>query len=418
MMEDHLQEYLNMLRVERNLSSNSIKSYKYDIIEYLKHLKKTEELHCIDDISEEHIQSFIRLQNKKNKSPTTISRYASAIRGYHLFLTMEGFMKENPSLRIETPKKPKKLPNVLSEGDIKKIFKKFDNWEYDLVKRDKAIFEILYSCGVRVTELCNFSLNDFSPDDHELIRVFGKGSKERYVPLMGKAKKVLSDYLDNNRPSLVGKRKIDNVFLSINGRPLTRIGINKMINSRIDWMVNDYEAKVDGKVKKIVEPKRKNGKYTSVTILLDKDFIKEKEEFPYTYIKINGVRHYYIHRDIEVGKEIWCYLHEKFEKIPAGAKIEYFYVEKIFYRRKISVEKGDQIQVGAILSDDSVNLPEKIHPHIFRHSFATHLLRSGRADIRFIQVMLGHSDISSTQIYTHLDKETLMKTYKKFHPRA
>ena len=417
MMENHLQDYLYMLQVERNLSPNSLEAYKRDLKRYIKYLK-TEDLHCLEDISEKHIQGFIIFLNRTNRSATTISRYASAIRGYHLFLTMEGFLKENPSLRIETPKKPKKLPNVLSEGDIKKIFKKFDNWEYDLVKRDKAIFEILYSCGVRVTELCNFSLNDFSPDDHELIRVFGKVSKERYVPLMGKAKKVLSDYLDNNRPSLVGKRKINNVFLSINGRPLTRIGINKMINSRIDWMVNDYEAKVDGKVKKIVEPKRKNGKYTAVTIKLDKDFIKEEEDFPYTYIEINSVRHFYIYRDIEVGKQIWCHIHDQFEVIPEGAKIEIFYVEKIFYKRNISVNEKDQLQVGTILSDDSVNLPEKIHPHIFRHSFATHLLRSGKADLRFIQAMLGHSDISSTQIYTHLDKEILMKTYKKFHPRA
>ena len=283
---------------------------------------------------------------------------------------------------------------------------------------ERGIIEILYSCGLRVTELCNFSLNDILPADHELIRVFGKGSKERYVPLMGRAKKALSDYIDNNRPSLVRKRKINNVFLSRNGRPLTRIGINKMINTRVDWMVNDYESKVDGEVSKIEQPKRKNGKYAAVTIKLDKDFIKEEEEFPYTYIKINGNKHYYLHQDIKVGKQIWCHIHDQFEVIPEGAKIDIFYVEKIFYKRNISVNEEDQLQVGTILSDDSVNLPEKIHPHIFRHSFATHLLRSGKADLRFIQAMLGHSDISSTQIYTHLDKEALMKTYKKFHPRA
>ena len=417
MMKDHLKDYLYMLRVERNLSPNSIKSYEYDIIGYLKYLK-TKDLHCLDDISEEHIQSFIRSQNEKNKSPTTISRYASAIRGYHLFLTMEGFLKENPSLRIETPKKPKRLPNVLSEDDVDTIIEKIDCWGYDLGKRDKAIIEILYSCGLRVTELCNFSLNDILPADNELIRVFGKGSKERYVPLMGRAKKALSDYIDNNRPSLVRKRKINNVFLSRNGRPLTRIGINKMINTRVDWMVNDYESKVDGEVSKIEQPKRKNGKYAAVTIKLDKDFIKEEEDFPYTYIEINGVRHFYIYRDIEVGKQIWCHIHDQFEVIPEGAKIEYYYVEKIFYKRNISVNKWAKVEVGTILSNDSVNLPEKIHPHIFRHSFATHLLRSGKADLRFIQAMLGHSDISSTQIYTHLDKEALMKTYKKFHPRA
>ena len=128
--------------------------------------------------------------------------------------------------------------------------------------------------------------------------------------------------------------------------------------------------------------------------------------------------HTLISQGIEVGKQIWCHIHVQFEVIPEGAKIDIFYVEKIFYKRNISVNEEDQLQVGTILSDDSVNLPEKIHPHIFRHSFATHLLRSGKADLRFIQAMLGHSDISSTQIYTHLDKEALMKTYKKFHPRA
>ena len=97
---------------------------------------------------------------------------------------MEGFLKENPSLRIETPKKPKRLPNILSEDDVDTIIEKIDCWGYDLGKRDKAIIEILYSCGLRVTELCNFSLNDILPADHELIRVFGKGSKEsRLYPI-------------------------------------------------------------------------------------------------------------------------------------------------------------------------------------------------------------------------------------------
>ena len=221
-----------MLRVERNLSSLSINAYKRDLKVYIDYLVETKDVNCLNDIAEEHIQCFIRLKNKENKSPASISRYASAIRGYHLFLTMEGFLKENPSLRIETPKKAKKLPNILSVGDIEKIFNKFDDWEYDLGKRDKAIFEILYSCGLRVTELCELSTHNVLEED-ELIRVFGKGSKERYVPLMGKAKKALSDYIENYRPILLGKKKINNVFLSINGRALTRIGINKMIDTRI-----------------------------------------------------------------------------------------------------------------------------------------------------------------------------------------
>ena len=386
MMETHLHDYLTMLRVERNLSPLSIEAYKHDITDYLKYLEK-KDLNYLHDISQKHIRGYMRLLNNKNKSSATISRYFSAIRGYHLFLSMDGILEKNPSLQLESPRQPKKLPNVLSEDDINTIINKIDIWGYDLGKRDKAIFEILYSCGLRVTELCNFSLNDILSDD-DLIRVFGKGSKERYVPLMGQAKKALDDYLIKNRPSLVRKRKISNVFLSRNGRPLTRIGINKMINSRIDWMINNYESKVDGEVVEIDEPKRKDGKYTAVTIIIDNDFIKGREEFPYTYKKM---------KDGE-----W----------------EYYHVEKIFYKRKINVKKTQQVKVGTVLSDDGVQLPEKIHPHIFRHSFATHLLQSGKADLRFIQVMLGHSDISSTQIYTHLDKRTLMKTYKKFHPRA
>ena len=384
MMETHLHDYLTMLRVERNLSPLSIEAYKHDITDYLKYLEK-KDLKYLHDISQKHIRGYMRLLNNKNKSSATISRYFSAIRGYHLFLSMEGILKENPLLQLESPRQPKKLPNVLSIDDIDAIINNIDIWEDNLGKRDKAIIEILYSCGLRVTELCNLSLSDILSDD-DLIRVFGKGSKERYVPLMGKAKKAIKDYLKKIRPDLVRKRKISNVFLSRNGRPLTRIGINKMINSRIDWMINK-ESTVNGKVKKIEKPKRKNGRYTTVTIIIDNDFMKGRKE--YTYKKMKD------------GK--WIYYHE----------------EKIFYKRKINVKKTQQVKVGTVLSDDGVQLPEKIHPHIFRHSFATHLLQAEEpADLRFIQEMLGHSDISSTQIYTHLDKRTLIKTYKKFHPRA
>ena len=301
MMEDHLQDYLYMLQVERNLSPNSLEAYKRDLKRYIKYLK-TEDLHCLEDISEKHIQGFIIFLNRTNRSATTISRYASAIRGYHLFLIMEGFLKENPSLRIETPKKPKKLPNVLSEDDVDTIIEKIDGWGYDLGKRDKAIIEILYSCGLRVTELCNFSLNDILSDDHELIRVFGKGAKERYVPLMGKAKEALIDYIDNNRPGLIRRKKINNVFLSRNGRPFTRIGINKMINTRVDWMVNNYEAKVDGKVKKT----NKGMKILAISAIGDtRGFIKTLKNAGFYVVEaMTFVDHYdYTQADVEKAKK-------------------------------------------------------------------------------------------------------------------
>ena len=138
MMETHLHDYLTMLRMERNLSPLSIEAYKHDITDYLEYLEK-KDLNYLHDISQKHIRGYMRLLNNNNKSSATISRYFSAIRGYHLFLSMEGILKENPSLQLESPRQPKKLPNVLSENDVDTIIENIDIWGDDLGKRDKAI---------------------------------------------------------------------------------------------------------------------------------------------------------------------------------------------------------------------------------------------------------------------------------------
>tara|TARA_A100001011_G_scaffold271350_1_gene280564 strand:- start:240 stop:860 length:621 start_codon:yes stop_codon:yes gene_type:complete len=206
-------------------------------------------------------------------------------------------MNDNPTLILSGPKSPKKLPSVLSENEISSIINCIEETS-QFGKRDKAIIEMLYSCGLRVSELCELDLSNLFLDD-DLIRIFGKGMKERLLPIGKRAKTYLNNYLIHVRPSFKKKDQFSNVFLSRNGKPLTRAMINKIIN-----------------------------KWSSLS-----------------------------------------------------------------------------------------GISKTVSPHTLRHSFATHLLEGG-ADLRFVQALLGHSDITTTQIYTHLDKEHLKEVYKTHHPRS
>ena len=295
-METHFHDFLTMLRVERNVSSHTMDAYKRDINQYLMYLGDLD-VKNLSDVKSTHIRDYIRVLSDGGMAPASISRIISSIRTYYRFLSSENILDENPVLLINNPKLPKKLPDVLSEKEISLIINAIQE-SSQFYQRDKAIIELLYSCGIRVTELCNLEMSNLFIDE-DLIRVMGKGNKERLLPLGVRSKKYLDDYIKHSRNSHIKKSGSSFVFVSRNGNQLTRAMINIILN-----------------------------KWTQVS-----------------------------------------------------------------------------------------GLKKSVSPHKLRHSFATHLLEGG-ADLRFVQALLGHSDISTTQIYTHIDKHYLKEVYKIHHPRS
>tara|TARA_A100001015_G_C14854648_1_gene657860 strand:- start:98 stop:919 length:822 start_codon:yes stop_codon:yes gene_type:complete len=271
-------------------------AYKRDINQYLMYLGDLD-LQNLSDVKSMHVRDYIRVLNDGGLAPASISRIISSIRTYYRFLSSENILNENPVLLINNPKLPKKLPDVLSEKEISLIINAIQE-SSQFYQRDKAIIEMLYSCGIRVTELCNLEMSNLFIDE-DLIRVMGKGNKERLLPLGVRSKKYVNEYIKHSRNSHIKKSGSSFVFLSRNGNQLTRAMINIILN-----------------------------KWTQVS-----------------------------------------------------------------------------------------GLKKSVSPHKLRHSFATHLLEGG-ADLRFVQALLGHSDISTTQIYTHIDKHYLKEVYKIHHPRS
>ena len=296
-MENFLRDYMTMLKVERNLARNSLESYERDLQQYHQYLKTELKLKTIRNVTLGHIRSFVRKLSNRGLAANSIKRAVSSIRTYHNFLSAEGHMKDNPAQLLDTPKIPRKLPNVLTIQEIDKILGIIPE-NAPMAQRDLAIFEMMYSCGLRVTELCDFKTSDILWDS-EMIRVQGKGSKQRFVPIGPIARENLKNYLNHERNTLADKNpNVAEVFLSRNGRKLTRMMI---------W------------------------------VLLKK----------------------------------WT---------------------------------------------KSAEIKKEVSPHTLRHSFATHLLEGG-ADLRSVQEMLGHTDITTTQVYTHLDKEHLKEVHRTYHPR-
>ena len=290
-------DFLKILKIEKGLAENSILSYKRDLAKYHAFIENRQRIDNIANVSQRNLRAYVRYLNAENISPNSIKRAISCIRNYHQFLVSEGKVDNNPALQIDTPKVARKLPNVLSVEEIDKILH-FIPKKAPMAKRDIAIFEMMYSCGLRVTELCNFKMSNILWDS-EMVRVDGKGGRQRFVPIGPIARTNLKNYISKERPALIKKNpNIPELFLSRNGNKLTRMMI---------WILLK--------------------KWTSTA---------------------------------EITKEV--------------------------------------------------------SPHTLRHSFATHLLEGG-ADLRSVQEMLGHADISTTQIYTHLDKEHLKEVHRTFHPR-
>lgn len=300
-MNNLVRDYLHYLQLEKNASENTIASYTHDIKRYLEFLHH----HRVEDpgrVTGRLMSRYISSLHRNGLSPRSVTRTLSAIKGFHRFLVDDGVMRVNPAENIDRPKLPRSLPDVLTQPEVDAILNQPADSSKDkrhLWLRDKAILETLYATGMRVSELTKLKQSNVLVEEG-LVRVFGKGSKERIVPIGGSALRWIARYQRESRLHLLkhGKSQ-DTLFLNARGTPMTRMAI---------W---------------------------------------------------NIVREY-------VGK--------------AG-------------------------------------ITKDVHPHTFRHSFATHLLEGG-ADLRAVQEMLGHSDISTTQIYTHIDREYLKEVHRTFHPRG
>ncbi len=294
---DLLDEFSSYLSIEKGLSHNTVSSYRSDLTKFFGFLQeqKVSDLRAVDKNT---LEDFITVLNKGKLAARSQARYISSLKHFFKFLLSQGIIGNNPTEKIDTPKLGRSLPQVLTYPEIESILECVDT-SNPIGIRDRAIMETLYACGLRVSELINLKRRDLL-FDLEVIRVFGKGSKERIVPIGQSAIEWVRHYLEFSRDVLAGGSDTkDILFLNARGRKLTRMGI---------WKI---------------------------------------------------------------------------------------------------------LQRYAIL----VGLESKMHPHIFRHSFATHLIEGG-ADIRIVQEMLGHSDVSTTQIYTHLTREYLVEVHKLYHPRA
>jgi integrase/recombinase XerD len=302
-MEKFVNDFLNHLSLERSLSPNTVESYKIDLKRYIKFLGD-EKVSALEEIKEDHITKLIRQLSALGLKATSIARNLSAIKSFHKFLVREGYTESDPAGALESPKLWRKLPMVLDQHEMERLLDQSMEDAYSkkgktlpLHLRDKAILEFLYATGVRISELINIKRKNLL-SEVGLVRVIGKGQKERVVPIGEKAIKAVEKYLSDLRPHLANQNSQDVLFLNRRGRRFSRMGVWKILRK-------------------------------------------------------------YVNR--------------------AGIK-------------------------------------KKVSPHSIRHSFATHLLEGG-ADLRAVQEMLGHADISTTQIYTHLDREYLKDVHKTFHPR-
>ncbi len=296
-MTDYLQQYLNYLRFEKNLSDNSVSSYESDLERYINYLS-TQKINRPEYIQSKHIRRLLQLLSELGLSTSTLARNLSSIRSFHLFLISEDLIKSDPSEHVDGPKLRRHLPSVLTFDEIELLCLNI-SIDDPLGLRDRAMIEVLYACGLRISELLTLLLREIYFKE-EFIRILGKGSKQRLVPISIRALNWVKKYLELSRPFLDKHQRSNGaVFLNIRGTIMSRMGFWKILQK---------------------------------------------------YIRESGIR-------------------------------------------------------------------KEIHPHTFRHSFATHLLEGG-ADLRAVQEMLGHSDISTTQIYTHLDRSYLQQEYKDYHPRA
>lgn len=282
LLQQYIEEYLYM---EYNTSENTRKAYAYDLMEFAKFYKGSN----LKSLKKEDIQEYLR--HDKDKSSRTKAHYLTSINNFYKYLLLKGNISINPCESIKMPKLEKRLPEYLTENEVSKILDLRASNSYEL--RNKAMIELLYATGMRISELCSLTMSNLYLDD-EMVKVFGKGSKERIIPVNEIALDALREYLRYARGELLGTKDSEYVFISSRHTKITRQAFFKFIKKAVD---------------------------------------------------------------------------------DAGIK-------------------------------------KHVSPHTLRHSFATHLLNNG-ADLRSVQELLGHSNISTTQIYTHLTNEKLESEYDK-----
>lgn len=292
--EGYQQIFLEYLKVEKGLSVNTMASYAQDLKKFFAFCRQKKL--AVPALSEEDLVKFIHEQSRTGLSPRSLARMISTLKAFYKFLVLDHAVKKDPAANLSAPRIWFNLPKFLHLDEVEHLLEQPDEKEPAGV-RDRAMLELLYATGLRVSELINLRLKDLNLNDGFLI-CRGKGSKERVVPLGKSAADRISQYLETARLRFI-KQESEFIFLTVRGAPFTRQGFWKLLK-----------------------------KYGS--------------------------------------------------------------------------------QAG---------LEQKISPHILRHSFATHMLERG-ADLRSVQLMLGHSQITTTQIYTHVSRTRLRKVYDKFHPRA
>lgn len=294
-MEEKIIDFVQYLREYKHSSENTIQSYKRDLKNFLNFVQETG-IDTLEKINKTNIMAYIYDLQKKEKASSTISRSIASIRAFFQYLFKVGFIKDNPALDLNAPKVEKKFPEILSLDKVELLLNQPENNGLKGI-RDKAMLELLYATGIRVTELISLKLADVNIS-LEYIQCFN-GTKTRIIPLGSKAITALKKYLKEARAAMIKNKKEDILFVNCSGNPMTRQGFWKIIK---------------------------------------------------------------------------------------------FYAQK-------------------------AHIKEDITPHMLRHSFAVHLIENG-ADLQSVQQMLGHSDISTTQIYVRIHKGKLKDVYAKAHPRA
>ena len=303
-MDEGIAGFISSLSVEKGFSPNTLDAYQNDLNQFVAFLRKKaakEDKHQLtwESVDRSSVLDYMVSLRERSYAPATMARKVAAIKSFFNFLVSEGTLKKNPTEGITGPKVGKALPKAISVEDVEKLLDEADKLSTPEAKRDKAMLELLYATGMRVSEMVGLNLRDVNLRAG-FVRCFGKGSKERIIPIHSKAIKSVKSYTDEARPRLLGATGETALFLNRRGQRLTRQGF---------WLILKGYAKRAG-------------------------------------------------------------------------------------------------------------LEADITPHVLRHSIATHLLHSGKMNLRELQELLGHANISTTQIYTHLTTEHLRKVYESSHPRA